>query len=159
MLVNTRKAILEDIGALIKARFDYFAAENWDVSESQHEIIEDSLRKYFSKYLNTDFFAFFTEVDAKIASVAFLAISNKPASLAFPTGKTGTVYNVLTYPEYRKKGFAAATMNLLLQQAKNEGLSYIELSSSASGKNLYKTLGFIETIPSEHFTEMRLSLL
>ena len=159
-------ASLEDIDNLVKVRFDYFAAEKWEVSSKQHTIIENNLRQYYLKYLNTDFFAALVEVDNKIASVAFLAISAKPANLSFPTGKTGMILNVLTYPEHRKKGYATATMNLLLEKAKKENLSYIELVASQSGKSLYQKLGFTEPKPSEQpaessewFTEMKLSLL
>ena len=154
-----RLASLNDIDILVKVRFDYFDAENWEVSFKQRKAIEASLRKYYSKYLNVDFFAALVEIDSKIASVAFLAISNRPANLSFPTGKIGTILNVLTYPEYRKKGYATTTMNALICEARNQNLSYIELSSSESGKSLYKKLGFIESVKSEHFTEMKLSLL
>jgi len=157
--VNIRMASLDDIDDLVKVRFDYFSAENWEVSSEQCKVIETSLRQYYLKYLDTDFFAAIVEVDGRIASVAFLAISNKPANLSFPSGRTGTVFNVLTYPEFRKRGYATSTMNLLIDQAKKQNLSFIELSASALGKPLYQKLGFNETKPSEHFINMKLSLL
>jgi len=159
MSVNIRIASLDDIDNLVKVRFDYFAAENWAVSSEEHDIIENNLRQYYSKYLNTDFYATLVEVDNKIASVAFLAISAKPANLSFPTGRTGTVLNVLTYPENRKKGYATNTLNALIDEAKKQGLSYVELSASESGKPLYQKLGFRESKSLGHFTEMKLSLL
>ena len=150
---------MDDIDNLIKVRFDYFAVEKWEVSSERHDMIENNLRWYYLKYLNTDFHAALVEIDNEIASVAFLAISAKPANLTFPTGKTGTVLNVLTYPEHRKKGYATTTMNLLLDEANRQGLSYVELSASQAGKSLYQKLGFKESKPSEHFTQMTLSLL
>ena len=152
-------ASLNDIDTLVKVRFDYFAAENLEVSTEQHRIIENNLRQYYSKYLNTDFYAAFVEIDNEIVSVAFLAVSNKPANLSFPTGKTGTIFNVLTYPEYRNRGYATSIMKLLLDEAKKQDLSYVDLSSSESGKSLYQKLGFKESKPSAHFTNMKLSLL
>jgi len=157
--VNIRIAELDDIDNLVKARFDYFAAEKWDVSFEQHEVIEKNLREYYSKHLNNDFFVALVEVDNEIASIAFLAVSAKPANLSFPTGKTGTVLNVLTYPNYRKKGYATMSMNLLIEIAKAQSLSYVELSASESGKSLYQRLGFKEKEASEHFIGMKLSLM
>ena len=156
--MNVRMATLNDIKILIKVRFDYFAAEVWRVTSEQREVIESNLRQYYHKHLNIDFYAAFVEVEREIASVAFLAISEKPANLSFPTGRIGTVLNVFTYPEYRKKGYASSTMNALICEAKKQNLSYIELSASESGKPLYEKLGFKET-KSGHFTDMRLSLL
>lgn len=112
----------------------------------------------YKKYMNTVFFAALVGVDNEIASVAFLAFSNRPANSFFPTGKTGTFFNVLTYPEYRKKGYATLTMNLLIETARNQNLSYVELSASEAGKPLYQKLGFMESKLSAHFTKMKLSL-
>ena len=159
MSTTIRMASLEDIDKLVKVRFDYFAAEKWEVSSEQHKVIEASLRQYYLKYLNTDFYAAIVEVDNEIASVAFLAISNRPASLSVPSGRTGSIYNVLTYPEFRKRGYATSTMNLLIDQAKKQNLSFIKLSASESGKPLYQKLGFNETKPSEHYIDMKLLLL
>ena len=157
--MSIRMASMNDFETFIKVRFDYFTAENWKVSVEQREIIESNLRQYYSAYLNTDFFAAFAEENNEIASVAFLAISRKPANLSFPTGKIGTILNVLTYPQYRKKGYATGAMNALICEAKRRNLSYLELSSTESGKSLYKKLGFIDSLPSENFTDMKLSLL
>ena len=158
METNVRIANESDIEKLIMARFDYFNAENWEVPIDKRTMIERNLKQYFTKHLNVDFFAAIVEVNDKIASIAFFAISEKPANLSFPTGKVGTVYNVLTYPEHRKKGYATHTMKALIEEAKRHDLSYIELSASEAGKPVYEKLGFQETGAS-HFTEMKLNLL
>ena len=159
MSTNVRMASLADIETLVKVRFDYFSTEKWEVSSEQRDLIENNLRQYYAKHLGSDFFAAFVEVASQVVSVAFLSITNLPANLSFPTGKTGTILNVLTYPEYRKKGYATSTMNMLLDEAKTQGLSYVELSASESGKPLYQKLGFEESRPSTHFTKMKLGLV
>ena len=157
MSIKIRLASVDDIENLIKVRFDYFDIEKWEVSAIQHIEIENSLREYFTKYLNTDFFAAFVEVEDKIASVAFLSISYKPANLSFPTGKTGTIFNVLTYPKYRKNGYATTIMNFLLDIAKTKNLSYVDLTATKLGKPIYEKLGFTEE--ESKYTKMKLSLL
>lgn len=152
-------ATYEDIDRLIKLRFDYFAAERWEYTDNIGDSIRSELRRYYTEHLNRDFFAALAADDAaNIASTAFLAIFEKPANLSFPTGKTSMIFNVLTYPEYRRMGYATGTMSLLIERAKRENLSYIELSSTELGKPLYKKLGFEERGPSP-FTEMKMSLL
>lgn len=161
MEISVKMASLNDIDKLVKVRFDYFSAENWEVSPEQYIVIESNLRQYYIKRLNTDFFAAFIEIDSEIASVAFLAVAEKPANLSFPTGKTGTILNVLTYPKHRRKGYATSIMNALIEEAKRQDLSYIELTASESGKQLYHKLGFKEKekAANSHFTGMKLSLL
>ena len=157
--MNARMADPNDVDKLIKVRFDYFATENWELTNDTRDMISSQLRQYYAKHLNVDFFAAFMEDDAgNVVSTAFLVISEKPANLSWPTGKTGMVLNVLTYPENRKMGYATKIMNLLIEEAKKQDVSYVELSASESGKPLYQKLGFQEHKPS-HFTEMKLSLL
>lgn len=157
--MNVRMANLYDINRLIKLRFDYFDTEEMEISNDKREMITSQLQQYYSNHLNLDFFATFIEDDnGTIVSAAFFVISEKPANLSWPTGKTGMFLNVLTYPEYRNKGYATTALNLLIEEAKKQNLSYIELSASELGKPLYKKLGFKENQPS-HFTGMKLSLL
>ena len=157
--MNARMANEKDVDNLIKIRFDYFTTEKWEVTNDMRNRICSELQQYYLKHLNVDFFAAFIEDDiGKIISTAFLVVFEKPANLSWPTGKTGMILNVLTYPEYRKMGYASKTMNLLIEEAKKQDVSYIELSASDLGKPLYKKLGFQENKPS-HFTEMKISLL
>lgn len=156
--MNSRMAAYEDIDMLIKLRFDYFAAEKWEITDDKRDLISSQLQQYYLKHLNLDFFAAFVEDDSgTIVSTAFLAISEKPANLSWLTGKTGMILNVLTYPEYRRMGYAAVAMNLLIEKARQQDLSYIELSASELGKLLYKKLGFQES-ESSHFTQMKMFL-
>lgn len=158
--MNVRMATINDAVTLVKVRFDYFTAEKWKLTDGQRASIRSQLRQYYSKHLNHDFFAAFVEDDSgNIISTAFLAISEVPANLSFPTGRTGMILNVLTYPGYRRMGYATKAMDMLIDEAKRQNLSYIELSASELGKPLYEKLGFHEPEPSAHFTKMKLSLL
>lgn len=157
--MNIRMANHSDIEKLIKLRFDYFDMEKHEMPVDKRSIIESQLRQYYSKHLNHDFFAAFAEDDiGNIISAAFLVIYEKPANISWPTGKTGLILNVITYPEYRRMGYATNVMNFLIDEAKKHDLSYIELSASGMGLPLYKKLGFKEREHSR-FTDMRLTLI
>lgn len=157
--MNTRIANHKDIDILIKIRFDYFASENWAITKEKGDLICSQLQKYYSKHLNLDFFAALVENDnGTIASSAFLAISEMPANLSVPTGRKGMILNVLTYPEYRKKGYATNAINLLIKESQKQDLSFIELSASELGKPLYRKLGFQE-FENSSFTRMKMELL
>lgn len=154
-----RFASINDISTLIRVRFDYFDTEGWILADDKMAMIRAQLQQYYQEHLNRDFFAAFAENNEKaIASVAFLVISENPANLSWPTGKTGMMLNVLTYPEFRRKGYATQVLKLLIDKAKEKNLSFIELSASELGKPLYKKLGF-RIIEASHFTEMKLPLL
>ena len=77
-------------------------------------------------------------------------------SPSFITGKTGTVLNVYTKPEYRKKGYAKKIMNMMLEDAKAENVSIIELKATEDGYSLYRSVGFEDVVAKYH--NMRISL-
>lgn len=54
-------------------------------------------------------------------------------SPAFINGKTGTVLNVYTKPEYRHKGYSKNLMNMLLKDADTMGLCIVELKATEDG--------------------------
>lgn len=156
--MNIRMADQNDLNLLIKLRFDYFTSEGQTFTPEEKATLTATLTSYIQRHINIAFYAAIAEIDGQIASTAYLATSEKPANTAWPTGKIGTILNVFTFPEHRKKGCATACLNALIDLAKRENLSYLELSASEMGKPVYEKLGFI--VPaSSHFTPMRLSLL
>jgi ribosomal protein S18 acetylase RimI-like enzyme len=158
MDAHIRITAIEDVDKLIKLRFDYFAAENWEIASEQVSQFETTLYHYYANHIGDDFFAVIAELDADIVSAAFMAIQEFPANPDFPSGKTGTILNVLTYSDYRRRGYATAVIGELVKIGREQNLSYIELVASEMGKPLYEKLGFHASKPSD-FTPMKLSLI
>ncbi|MCL2807043.1 MAG: GNAT family N-acetyltransferase [Coriobacteriia bacterium] len=158
MTVKLKMAANSEIEMLIQARLDFFDDQGFDMDSESRTAIKGSLKSYFNQHLGDDFFAALIVDAGNIVSVAFLVVAEKPASPVFPTGKTGTILNVLTYPEHRRKGYALMTMGKLIEEAQQQDLSYLELRASELGKALYQKLGFEEIEPSR-MSNMRLPLL
>ncbi|MEL4106204.1 GNAT family N-acetyltransferase [Oscillospiraceae bacterium WX1] len=156
--MTSRFATPDDVETYLRVRFDYFASEGWAVINEMKESLIFNLRIYFETHLNQDFFVSFLERDAVVVSTAFLTVNTIPPNLFAPTGKYGTILNVLTYPDYRRKGYATLVLKSLIRKAGEEGLSYLQLSASKAGQPLYRKLGF-NTRENTGFTEMRLALL
>ncbi len=55
-----------------------------------------------------------------------------------------------TKVEYRHNGYARKVMNMLMDDVPNMGLSVIELNATESGYQLYKSLGFQDTVSKYH---------
>ena len=140
--MNTRKATIEDIDILIKFRIDYLLSDISGLTTEEESMICSQLRRYITKYINTDFIAILLDINKKAVSAAFLAISEKPANPAFMTGKTGTLLNVFTYPEYRKMGYATEVISrFLMQLGKKELLPLIFLQQKMVNRYI-KSLAF-----------------
>jgi ribosomal protein S18 acetylase RimI-like enzyme len=60
-------------------------------------------------------------------------------------GLTGYVFNVSTDPEFRRRGYARACMESLLDWFRSRGVGTADLRASADGEQLYTDLGFRRT--------------
>lgn len=153
--MHIRIATLDDIELLIRLRLDYAAEDFGPQPKEIRETLRKQMREYFLTHINTrSFTAFIGEVEGKAAATAFLAVSEMPGSPLFPGGVKGTVLNVLTYPEYRGKGYASAVLRALIDKARELGVDTIELSATEAGRPVYERLGF----KASKYTEMKFPL-
>ncbi len=61
-----------------------------------------------------------------------------------PSGKKAYIMNMYTAPEYRRQGIACHTLDLLVEEAKEQGVSQISLEATAAGRPLYEKYGFVK---------------
>ncbi|MCL2813821.1 MAG: GNAT family N-acetyltransferase [Oscillospiraceae bacterium] len=154
--MQIRKTTLDDMDLLIKLRMDFLFED--DKAQSWHDLenIKIKLREYFGKWIPNDgFVAFIAEEANEVYSTAFLSIVERPPRKADSSYLVGTVYNVFTYPEYRKKGIATKVMSALLEEAKLLNVAYIDLLATDAGKPLYEKIGFEQIL---NYTSMRFKI-
>lgn len=144
------KATKKDIGELTELRISYLQEDLGVVSDENLELMQATLPSYYEKHLNKDLIVYVARDEMDIVSCAFLLIVEKPMSPSFITGKTGTVLNVYTKPEYRNNGYAKKLMTMMLEDAKAEGMSVIELKATEGGYLLYRSVGFEDAVAKYH---------
>ncbi len=144
------KATKKDIGALTELRISYLQEDLGVISDENLELMQATLPSYYEKHLNKDLIVYVTRDEMDIVSCAFLLIVEKPMSPSFITGKTGTVLNVYTKSEYRKRGYAKKLITMMLEDAKAEGVSVIELKATEDGYLLYRSVGFEDAVAKYH---------
>ena len=144
------KANENDISTLVELRKKYLIEDYGDVADDRLALITNNLDVYFREHLNKDLMVFVCRDIDNIISVAFLCITEKPANPTFINGRTGTILNVYTKPEYRNKGIAGKLLKMLLDESTKMGLDFVELKATDSGYNLYKSLGFEDIISKYH---------
>lgn len=137
------KANFKDIDELVRLRIDYLTEDYGGLTYIQTEKIRNQLPEYFRNHLNKDLFVYVVK-SPEIISCCFLLVSEKPANPSFIHGKTGTLMNVYTKPDFRRKGIAKKIIKFLISDTEKMGLDFIELKSTDDGYNLYKSVGFEE---------------
>ncbi len=60
------------------------------------------------------------------------------------SGKKAYIMNMYTAPEYRRQGIALHTLDLLVKDAKKQGVSQIALEATDMGRPLYEKYGFVK---------------
>ncbi|MDE6539114.1 MAG: GNAT family N-acetyltransferase [Ruminococcus sp.] len=149
MQIKVEKADLQDINELVQMRIEYLTEDYGSLTDIQIEKIRNQLPEYYNNHLNKDLFVYVVKSEI-IISCCFLLVSEKPANPNFINGRTGTVMNVYTKPELRRKGIAKAIMKFLIDDAKKMKLDFVELKSTDSGYNLYKSVGFEDVFSKYH---------
>ncbi len=144
------KATIKDISMLIDLRIAYLQEDLGKITNADLELIKTSLPAYYQKHLNKDLMVYVARDEVDIVSCAFLLIVEKPMSPSFISGKTGTVLNVYTKSEYRYRGYAKKLMIMMLEDAKAQDVSVIELKSTEDGYSLYKSVGFGDVVTKYH---------
>ena len=138
--MQVQTAGLSDIDSLTELRLAYLREDSGEFPGA--DAVAAALPGYFREHLDRDLFAYVLRDGGRIASCALLVVTVKPMSPAFPNGRTGTVLNVYTRPEYRRRGHSRAVMQALLDGAKAMGLSALDLKATQDGYPLYRSLGF-----------------
>ena len=124
MAVTYRKATHNDVELLIRLRLDFLTEDRGDLGKDTTEAIISQLRDYFARQMNKSFVALLAEDNGQAVSAVFMAVAGKPANPSFITGKTATILNVYTYPEYRRKGIATQLLTMMIEEAKTMDISY-----------------------------------
>ena len=138
------RATLRDVSELVRMRIGYLTADFGELDPQQEDDLWRELPAYFELHLDYDLLAFVArdEEDGGIVCCAWLLLVTKPPSPRFPHGQTGTLFNVYTVPEHRRKGLARRVMEHLLSSAFELNLDVVELNATEDGYELYRSLGF-----------------
>ena len=144
------KADQNDINDLVELRIAYLLEDYGEIAPDKLSLISDNLPDYFNAHLNKDLFVFVCRNESMILSCCFLCVSEKPSNPTFINGKTGTILNVYTKPQFRKQGIAGKLINLLLSESKRLNLDFVELKATDSGYSLYKSIGFDDVVSKYH---------
>ena len=154
--MDVLKASSADIPQLVQLRLAYLTEVFGSLSVSDVSEIRSRLPGWLEKHLNNDLFVFTVREEDVIVSCAFLLVIEKPMSPSFINGKTGTVLNVYTCPEYRRRGYGKAVMTALVKEAEEMELCSVDLKATEDGYSLYKAVGFTDDTSKYHNMKMRL---
>ena len=135
-----RKTTKADMKILMKLRLEMLSEVNGLSGEYEYDenFIFES-RRYFESGEQTTVIASDGETLVGCASLSYTWIM---PTFSHPTGNRAHLMNVYTRADYRRRGISKKMVEILIDEAKENGVTEISLDATEMGRPLYESLGF-----------------
>lgn len=142
-MIQFRIAAKDDIDLLIQSRLETLKIVNGLTPNYQFSpAFIDNSKAYFENANQTTVLAF---ADDTVIGCATICYINMMPTFNHPTGNRAHLMNVYTNSEYRRQGIAYKMVNMLIDEAKERGVTEISLDATQSGRPLYLKCGFVDS--------------
>ena len=140
-----KKATIADIDELVRTRIIVLRAANKLSNDVDMSLVEKESYEYYKNTLETGehigYLVYDNETFIGAGGVSFYQVM---PTYHNPTGKKAYIMNMYTASEYRRQGIAFHTLDLLVKDAKKQGVSQIALEATDMGRPLYEKYGFVK---------------
>lgn len=139
-----RMATIEDLDILTETRIEVLRAANQLSDDADlSEVKAQSHRYYQAALMDESHCACLVFDGEKFVGAGGISYYQVMPTYHNPTGRKAYIMNMYTRPEYRRKGIATKTLDLLMANAKGRGITAISLEATQMGRPLYEKYGFV----------------
>jgi len=140
-----KKAILEDIDELVRTRIIVLRAANRLSEDVDMSLVEKESFAYYKHALKSgEHIAYLVYDNGTFVGAGGVSFYQVMPTYHNTTGKKAYIMNMYTAPEYRRQGIAFHTLDLLVKDAKEQGVTQIALEATDMGRPLYERYGFVK---------------
>lgn len=139
-----KRAKPEDIEILTKTRIEVLKAANQLPDDTDMSKVERETYNYYKMALRDGSHIAYLVFDAdRFVGAGGVSFFQVMPTYHNPSGNKAYIMNMYTHPAYRRKGIALKTLDLLVKDVKNKGVTAISLEATDMGRPLYEKYGFI----------------
>ena len=129
---------ITDPEIILQVRLDFLATDPL-LPETDEAVLADSIRGYVLKHTAAGDSVVLAVTDGDvIVSIGFLTVTEMPPNGAVPNGRFGTLLNILTYPEHRRREYGETLVRALDEEARGLGVAILDLHATESGAPVYR---------------------
>lgn len=140
-----KRATMEDIDELVRTRIIVLRAANKLSDDEDMSVVEEESYAYYRRALETgEHIAYLVYDNGKFIGAGGVSFYQVMPTYHNPTGKKAYIMNMYTASEYRRQGIAFHTLDLLVKNARKQGISQITLEVTEMGRPLYEKYGFVK---------------
>ena len=140
-----KKATIADIDELVRTRIIVLRTANKLSNDVDMSLVEKESYEYYKSALEIGehiaYLVYDNETFIGAGGVSFYQVM---PTYHNPTGKKAYIMNMYTALEYRRQGIALHTLDLLVKDAKEQGVLQITLEATDMGRPLYERYGFVK---------------
>ena len=138
-----KRATMEDIDEMVRTRIIVLRAANKLSDDEDMSVVEEESKEYYRRVLETgEHIAYLVYDNGAFVGAGGVSFYQVMPTYHNPTGKKAYIMNMYTAPEYRRQGIAIHTLDLLVKDAKEQGVLQIALEATYMGRPLYERYGF-----------------
>ena len=140
-----KKATIEDINELVRTRIIVLRAVNKLSDDVDMSVVEKESYEYYKRALETgEHITYLVYDNGTFIGAGGVSFYQVMPTYHNPTGKKAYIMNMYTAPEYRRQRIALHTLDLLVKDAKEQGVLQISLEATDMGRPLYEKYGFVK---------------
>ena len=140
-----KKATIADIDELVRTRIIVLRAANKLSNDVDMSLVEKESYEYYKSALETgEHIAYLVYDNENFIGAGGVSFYQVMPTYHNPTGKKAYIMNMYTAPEYRRQGIAFHTLDLLVKDAREQGVTQIVLEATDMGRPLYEKYGFVK---------------
>ncbi len=141
-----KRATQEDLDELVRTRIIVLRAANRLSADADMSVVERESYAFYKRALETgEHIAYLVYDTDRFIGAGGVSFYQVMPTYHNHSGKKAYIMNMYTAPEYRRQGIADHTLDLLVKEAKAQGVSQIALEAMDMGRPLYEKYGFVKT--------------
>ena len=143
--MDYRRATIKDLDELVRTRIEVLRAANKLDERVDMSEVERQSKDYYEKALTDGSHTAYLVYDGdKFVGAGGVSYFRVMPTYHNPSGEKAYIMNMYTAPEYRRKGIAFKTLDLLVRAAKERNVKAISLEATDMGRPLYEKYGFVK---------------
>lgn len=140
-----KKATIADIDELVRTRIIVLRTANNLSDDVDMSVVEKESYEYYKRALETgEHIAYLVYDKENFIGAGGVSFYQVMPTYHNPTGRKAYIMNMYTAPEYRRQGIAINTLDLLVKDARKQGVTQIALEATDMGRPLYEKYGFVK---------------
>ena len=139
-----KRAAAADLEELVATRIEVLRAANKLDDLADMSEVEARSREYYIRALaDGSHTAYLVYDGGRFVAAGGVSYYEVMPTYHNPSGKKAYIMNMYVRPEYRRRGIAIRTLDMLVSDARERGVELISLEATDMGKPLYERYGFV----------------